>query len=265
MATAGSPDTFRQTGFVLRAETDALVDAFNLEAALAEGASGGKFRNQVVASALAYWSRSWSSRLQALHAIEWGNYNAALPLLRAAADYQSAGLALLESNAAEWSEWLDGGGVKLAPAQHATEFELHAFRSAETMVAHEALGTLYRIATDLSLPHFGATLLATGAESDPSRIAVTFGDRDFHLGWAELTLGLLQALTAFQLDTAVTFATVLGVADVPKVEATSAALKAFASRPDRCSVALVEVDGVPRLLVSNWRRNPGGAYSKVLL
>ena len=79
---------------------------------------------------------------------------------------------------------------RLAPEQHATEIQLHAFRSAETMASHPVLGPVYRIVTDLSLPHFGATLLVAGSESDPSRIAATFADRDFHMGWAELSLSL---------------------------------------------------------------------------
>ena len=265
MAAAGSVDAFRQCTFVLGAETDLLLDALNAESELAEGVTGAKFRNQVVASSLALWSRSWLTRLQALHAVEWGNYAAALPLVRAAADYQAAQLALLRASAQEWNEWLDSGGLQLAPEQHATEFRLHAFRSAETMAAHEILGPVYRTATDLSLPHFGATLLVAGMESDPSRIAVTFGDRDFHIGWAELILTHLLLLAVAELEAVLEFDTVFGIASAEAVRTRITALRSAATRRDRCSIAITEIAGEQRYLISNWRRNPAGAPVRILL
>lgn len=265
MASAGSADAFRQAQFVLDLDTSLVLDGLNFESNLADGATGAKFRNQRVASGLMNWSRTWLSRLQALHAIEWGNYAASLPLLRASADYQSAFLALLGNDAAEWQEWVDSGSIRLAPEQHATEFRLHAFRSAETMAAHPILGPVYRAATDLSLPHFGATLLVVGSESDPSRIAATFADRDFHMGWAELSLSLLLQLGVAQLESLAEHAATFGVQDVDAVRTMAAKLQSAANRRDRCSIAITEVDGHQRYLISNWRRNPGGAPTKVLL
>lgn len=265
MASAGSTDAFRQAQFVLDADTNLVLDGLNLESALADGATGAKFRNQRVASGLMNWSRTWLSRLQALHAIEWGNYAASLPLIRASADYQSAFLALQGNDAAEWQAWIDSGSIRLAPEQHATEFQLHAFRSAETMAAHPILGPVYRAATDLSLPHFGSTLLVAGSESDPSRIAATFADRDFHIGWAELSLTLLLQLGVVQLDALIEHAETFGVEDTGAVEAMAVRLREAADRRDRCSIAITEIDGHQRYLVSNWRRNPGGAPTKVLL
>ncbi len=262
---AGSVDAYRQAQFVLDIDTNLVLDGLNLEATLADGATGAKFRNQRVASGLMNWSRSWLSRLHALHAIEWGNYAAALPLIRASADYQSAFLALTGNDAPEWQEWVDGGNIRLAPEQHATEFQLHAFRSAETMATHPILGPVYRAATDLSLPHFGSTLLVAGAESDPSRIAATFGDRDFHMGWAELSLTLLLQLGVAQLEALVALAATFGVTDADAVAALAAKLARAAEHRDRCAIAITEVDGLQRYLISNWRRNPGGAPTKVLL
>lgn len=262
---AGSADSFRQLGFVLGDDVDLVIEALELESMLAEGAAGAKFRNQVVASTLAFWSRSWLTRLQALHAIEWGNYTAALPLVRASADFQSAQLAMLRSGAEEWIEWLDAGAISLAPAEHATSIELHAFRSAETMAVHAVLGPVYRIATDLSLPHFGSTLLSAAPDSDATRVAVTFGDRDFHVGWAELSLGLLMQLGQAQLDALIEFADVLGIADTATVHTLSQRLERAGQRPGRCAVSIVEISGSPRYLISNWRRNPSGAPLKILL
>ena len=151
-------------------------------------------------AALGLWSRGWLSRLEALHAIEWGNYVAAIPLVRAAADYQASSLYVLRTDAVEWREWLEGGGIALSAEHHATEFRLHPFRAAEVLAAHDILGPVYRTTMDLSLSHFGSTLLVAGNESAPDRVLMTFGDRDFHLGLAELGLGWLLELGMAQVD-----------------------------------------------------------------
>lgn len=265
MSAAGSADSFRQLGFVLGEDTALLIEALDFEASLAEGATGAKFRNQVVASGLAFWSRGWLTRLQALHAVEWGNYTAALPLIRAAADYQAAHLELLQKGATEWVEWLEGEPITLVPSEHATSIDRHPFRSAETMAVHPILGPVYRIATDLSLPHFGSTLLSSALDSDATKIAVTFGDRDFHNGWAELCLGLLLQLGVAQLEATLEFATVFGVLEPGQVQAISARLSTASQRPTRCSVTIIEVGGEQRYLISNWRRSPSGAPLKILL
>ncbi len=262
---AGSADAYRQTTFVLGDDVELVLEGLRLEAAIAEASSGAKFRKQVTASAMALWSRSWLSRLDALHAVEWGNYTAAITLVRAAADYQAAMLYLLRTGAAEWDEWLDAGGIQLAPADHATEFRLHAFRAAEVLAAHDVLGPIYRTSTDLSLSHFGSTLLFAGAESDPARIAVTFGDRDFHVGLAEVHLGwLLQLGSAVLTDTAefpVAFAAPEGEATTAWIERAERAC----GRRDRCRVETVDRDGMKRYLVHNWRREPRSAAKKLLL
>ena len=261
---AGSADAFRQSTFVLGEEIELTLEGLRQEGAVAEASAGAKFRKQVTAASLGLWSRSWLARLEALHALEWGNYAASVALVRAAADYQAAMLYLLRTGAAEWQEWLDGGGIALAAEDHATEFRLHAFRAAEVLAAHEVLGPIYRVSTDLSLSHFGSTLVFAGMESDPSRVAITFGDRDFHLGLAELHLGWLLQLGASLIH---------DIAEFPQAFAPAgedqgpwlAKAESAVSRRDRCRVETVERDGVKRYLVPNWRREPRSAAKKVLL
>jgi len=265
MAVAGSADAYRQSSFVLGGDLDLLLQGLELEGSLAEAASGAKYRNQRVASALGLWSRAWLNRQQALHAAEWGNYAAAVPLVRAAADYEAAEIYLLRQDAAEWEEWLAQGGIALAPEEHATEFRLHAFRAAEVLAAHDILGPLYRAAMDLSMPHFGATLLLCGSESDPARVAMTFGDRDFHLGLAELVTGWLLLLGVAQLEALVEFEAVFPLPDRPAIEKWCAAARESAARADRCRVGVVERDGEKRYVVQNWRRAPGAARKRLLL
>lgn len=262
---AGSVDAYRQTGFVLGKDIDLALRGLELEGAIASASSAAKFRTQKMVSALGLWSRAWLTRLEALHAVEWGNYVSAVTLVRAAADYQAGALYLLRTDAAEWDEWLEHGGVALAPGQHATEYRLHAFRAAEVLAAHDILGVVYRAAMDVSLSHFGSTLLLTGNESDPQRIAMTFGDRDFHFGLAELNLGWLLLLSIAQLEAALEFEGVFSIPNRAAVEAFCKEARDVAGARDRCHIESVEQNGERRYLVQNWRRAPGGAGKRILL
>ncbi|MFN0145437.1 MAG: hypothetical protein ACKVT1_02920 [Dehalococcoidia bacterium] len=262
---AGSADAYRQTGFVLGAEVEMAVEGLNIEGAIAQGSSGAKQRTQQMASALGLWSRAWLCRLEALHAVQWGNYTAAIPLIRSAADCQAAGLWLLQTDAAEWVEWLAQGGMALAAEEHAMEYQLHAFRSAEVLAGHEILGPVYRTATDLSLPHFGTTLLLAGSDSTPERVLMTFADRDFHLGLAELVLGWLHQLAAAQVEACLAYEGVFGIPDPAGAQAFATRSRAAAATPSRCRVEVVEREGMTRYLVQNWRRAPGAAPKRVLL
>jgi hypothetical protein len=265
MGAAGSADAYRQTAFVLGGDVDLALEGLNLEGGIADASSGAKHRTQEMASALGLWSRAWLCRLEALHALQWGNYAAALPLIRSAADLQAAELWLLRTAAAEWGEWLSQGGISPAPEEHATEYRLHAFRSAEILAAHEILGPLYRAATDLSLSHFGTTLLLAGNDSTPERVLMTFGDRDFHLGLAELALGWLHLLSVAQVEACIEFERVFSVADGGGLTDFAARARRSAERADRCRVESIEKDGERRYLVVNWRRAPGAAAKRVLL
>jgi hypothetical protein len=262
---SGSADAYRQTAFVLDEQVQLVVDGLNFEGAAAEASSGAKYRNQEVAAALVLWSRAWLMRLPALHAIQWGNYAATTPLVRSAADFQAAVVYSLRTGAAEWQEWLASDGIRIATEQHATEFRLHAFRAAEVLAADELLGPLYRVTMDLSMPHFGASMLVAASESAPDHVSPTFGDRDFHLGLAELHLGWLLELGLSQRATLREFASVLANGD----EATGLDLDARTARhlanPSRCRVEAIEIGNERRYLIHNFRREPRSAPKRILL
>lgn len=261
----GSADAYRQMSFVLGAEVDLVVRGLNLEGEVALASRGAGFRKQATAAAMGAWSRGWLIRLEALHACEWGNYAAAMPLLRAATDHLAGEIYLLRQDAAEWEEWLDQGGISSVPAEQAMEFRLHAFRAAEVLAAHETLGQIYRIVTDLSLPHFGSTLLLAANDSTPERILMTFGDRDFHLGLAELCLGWLFALGRAQLEAIAGAGPVFAHDQQEATTQWSQDAKAMVDRDDRCRVDVVDRDEGQRYLFQNWRRGPGAARKRVLL
>ncbi|MEO6397987.1 MAG: hypothetical protein ABIP13_05930 [Tepidiformaceae bacterium] len=265
LESAGSADAYRQATFVLGKEIELLLRGFALEGAIAEASAGAKYRTQQAAAGLGLWSRAWLTRLQAMHALEWGSYVAAMPLVRAAADYQASGLYVLRDEAQEWTAWLQSGGIAIAPQEHATELQLHAFRAAEVLAAHAILGPIYRASTDLSLPHFGSTLLLAGSDSDPERVLITFGDRDFHLGLAQVVSGWLLLLGVAQLEAALEFATVFAIPESQAVAAFCADARSVAADPDRCRVEVIERDGEKRYLIHNWRRAAGGAPKRILL
>lgn len=262
---AGSADAFRQTGFVLSDEVDAIVRGLNLEGEAAQRAAEPKRRTQAMVSAMGLWSRSWLTRLEALHALQWGNYAAAVTLVRAAADYQASMLYLLRTGAAEWDEWLASGGIAIAAEEHATEFRLHAFRAAEVLAAHEVLGRVYRMSTDLSLSHFGSTMLLAGSGSAPHHVEMTFGDRDFHFGLAQIQAGWLLELGSAQMEALAEHADVFGADGASARLDWSAAADRFVLSPERCRVEAFEKEGERRYLVSNWRREPRSAPKRLLL
>ena len=261
----GSVDAYRQTGFVLGGDLDLVLEGLNLESSVAAASNTAKFRTQLSASTLTLWSRGWLARLQALHAVQWGNYGSAIALVRSAADHHAALLYLLRTDAAEWQQWLDDGGIGLAADLHATEFQLHAFRSAEVLAAEQALGEVYRASTNLSLPHFGATVLLTAQDSDAGRVVPTFGDRDFHLALAELILGWLLSLSLEQLSTVTQFPSAFARLDAVIASRFRETAAALLTASQRCRTHMVEREGMTRRVIENWRRSPGSAAKRVLL
>ena len=264
---AGSPgaDAYRTTAFVLGVDVERVLAGLNAEGAAATAASVGRNRTQLLAATLGLWSRSWLCRLQALHAAQTGNYAAAIPLVRAAADYQASMLYVLREDGREWAEWLEAGGVAKDAEERATEYRLHAFRAAEVLAAHDILGPLYRAATDLSLSHFGTTLLLAGSESTPERLMLSFGDRDFHAGLAELCLGWLLELGAALELALVEFGDVYLVEDTVALNARAEESLRTARSPGRCRIEAIERNGERRYLVSNWRRTAGAVPGRILL
>lgn len=260
---AGSLDAWRQSSFLLATELDGVLAGLEVEGRTAEGSSGAGHRNHVLASALGHWSRSWLARLQALHALEWGNYAAAIPLIRAAAEYIAAEVETLDSGAADWLAWLDGGGLGLAPDDHATLFRLNPSRPGGVLAAHPRLSLVYRAATDLALPHLGADLLLTGYESDPGRVAMTFGDRDFHVGLAELALGWLFELGLAQVETLTRHPGTFVVDGAAAAWTDEAA--GHLARTGRCRLEYVEREGQAVRLIHDWRREARGAPRRIRL
>ena len=93
---------------------------------------------------------------------------------------------------------------------------------------------------------------------------MTFGDRDFHMGLAEIHLGWLTDLGIAQADALREFDAVFEIGDGHSLQGWRERAGALATT-SRCRIEPVEVDGVRRYLVHNWRREPRSAPKRLLL
>ena len=260
---AGSVDAHRQTAFVLGETVDLVLDGLRLEAAVASEAAGSRYRNLTVAALLATGSRAWLARLEALHAIEWGAYQAAVPLIASAADHEAACAAILRDGPTAWQGLLDSGGVSDMPEAHATHLALG--EPPQEVELPELLAGVCNAARALAQPTPGATLLLAGGESGPGRVAVTFGDRDFHMALAELTSGWLLALGVAKVELLLDAGDVLPIFEPDGLSRWARAARRELDEPRRCRIERREVEGVERHVVENWRRGTAGAVRRIVL
>jgi len=265
-ASPAAQDAYRQTTFLLGEDLRLFEEGMNLQLRIVRDASPSAFRKHPYAAIMGLWSRTFlalaDTCLLALH----GSYASCPPLVRAACELIAAQHQLHAAEMEQFLEWL---GASLAPneAHKAFEFGLGRYFAGETLAADERLRLVYRPASDLGRPNFGATLLQVGPESNNLRLALTFADAAFHLGWAELVLGWLLALCERQLAVAVHAEDIFPIhEDTHRAYADLARrVEQTLSHSHRCSIEEVDEGGFKRYLVQNFRRAPGGAPKKILL
>ena len=216
-----------------------------------------------VAALLATGSRAWLSRLHALHAVEWGAYAAAAPLIAAAAEQEAACAALLLDDPA-WRDWLDADGLGDLHDEHATQYALGTPPD-HGDATPPLLADVRDAARALAAPSPGASVLLAGGESGAGRLAVTFGDRDFHVALAELTTGWLLALGVVKVELLAQAGDVLPIAHPEALTRWARAARRELEAPRRCRIDRREVGGVERYVVENWRRAPSGAARRIVL
>jgi hypothetical protein len=259
-------DAFRQTTFVLRDDLRLFEEGMNLQLRIVQDASHSSFRKHPYAALIGLWSRTFSALSDACLLATRASYESCAPLTRAACEYIAAQHQLHAGEMDQFLEWL-AGSLTPDEAHKATDIGMGRYFAGETLAADARLRSVYRPASELGRPNFGATLLEVGPESNNVRLALTFADTTFHMAWAELVLGWLLALCERQL------AVVVHANDVfPIHEDTHRAYADFARRVDealvrseRCRIEEVEVESHKRYLVYNFRRQPSGAPKKMLL
>jgi len=260
-------DAFRQTQFLLGEDLALFAGAMELQLALLRDSSHSRYRNHTYAGIVGLWSRAYACLADLVLLTVRGSYVSTPALARAAAEFIACEEALRTGEAGEHSAWLLR---TLRPSEEyrAFEFELGRFFSGSVLAEDAVLRSVYRPASELSRPNFGATLLQVGPESNNLRLALSFGDRSFHLGWAEIALGWALALAARQVRLIVEAEPLFGVmAATREAQAElQQRVETALTRDDRCRVQeVVEADGTRRYLVHNFRRQPSGAARKLVL
>lgn len=258
-AQAAVQDAHRQTHFLLPSDLNLFERAMNLQLAIA---SAAKKRTPEAAALLGLWSRAFSYLAAACDLLSRGSYPSCPPLLRAACDCIAAQRSLLAEGFSEYREWLATALGK--DREHAASYvALGRYRAGSVLAQDERLGSAYRFLTDLSMPHFGSTLIQTGPDSSEQRLALAFADSVFHLGWAQLIAGWLLLLADAQIEAALS-APELKASDELQEEAERLRkeIREALEDPRRCRAEEL-ADG--RRLVHNFRRAAGGAPKRVLL
>jgi hypothetical protein len=251
-------DAFRQTQFLLGNDLLLLERAMNLQLAIV--AANKKARTPTAAAMLSCWSRTFAGLGDAATLMSLGSYSSCPPLLRSALDCLAVQRGLIRDGFDEYEEWL-ASAISQAKEYAALAFDLGRYRAASVLAEDERLGPLYRLLTDLSMPHFGATALQTASDSNLQKLAISFGDPAFHLGWAELIGGWLLTLAMAQLDTSDRCEEIaLKADDRTRVEDLARDIRLGLESGRRCYVE--EIDG--RFLFHNFRRKPGGVPKRLV-
>ncbi len=197
-ATAAVLDAHRQTNFLLPDDLFLFERVMNVQ--LQVVAANAKARSPQAAGLFTMWSRAFSYLADACSLTVRASYSSAAPLLRAALDCIAVQRSLISDGFAEYEEWF-AGAVTRTKERTAIAYDMGRFRAASALADDERLGMLYRLLSDLSLPHFGPSTLLIAPDTNQQRIAAGFADNAFHLGWAELQRGWLNELAAAQVQT----------------------------------------------------------------
>jgi hypothetical protein len=259
-------DAFRQATFVLGNDLQLLAEGMRLQLHILSDSSHSRYRTHAYAAVVGLWSRTFSALADAALLVTRGSYASVPNVVRSACELLAAQHQVLHQEMGEFVGWML---AHLKPDDEHKAFDIgigHYF-AGTTLAADDALRLVYRASSDFGRPNFGATLLAVGPESNNLRLALTFADASFHVGWAEIELGWLLRLNERQVAVAVHMPDVLNITDE-----THAAYGDYARRvndllanPSRAHIEEVERDGFKRWLVHNFRRQPSGAPKKYLL
>jgi hypothetical protein len=263
---ASRHDAYRQTQFLLGSDLDLFARAMNLQLAIFHDCQPSKYRTHELAAIAALWSRTYLLLQDTMLLLARGSYVSVIPMVRAATELMAAQEGLRRGEMPEHHEWLSG---TLRPDEtfKAYEFALGAYFAGGVLASDEVLGSIYRPASDLARPGFGASLLQVAPESNNQRLAIAFADTSFHLGWGELLMGWLLRLAARQVLVIVDASTIFPVSDERRAgyEALQGDVDRLLDGTERCRIEEVREGSDRRYLVHDFRRNSSGAPKKVLL
>jgi hypothetical protein len=257
---AAALDAHKQTHFLLADDLEAFEQAMGLQLTMVS--DNKKVGSASTAALLSLWSRTFSYLADVCVSACKASYVSCPPLLRAALDCIAVQRGLVAEGFADYQEWSENA-VSVVKEQQALSFDLGRYRAGSVLAEDEPLGTVYRLLTDLTMPHFGATVLQVAPEAGLERMPIGFADQTFHLGWAELTLGWLLLLADAQLQTLMTAEDAISVSEVGReqVEDVRRKISSIQSNSRRCHVEAT--DG--RFVFHNFRRTASGQPRRVML
>jgi len=258
-AAASIQDAYRQTAFLLAADLAIFERAMNLQLRLASLCA--KERSRESAALFAFWSKVYCHLADACALLHRASYVSCPPLLRSACDCVAAQRSLIEGDFEEYRDWLPAS-VSQDRERAALRIDIGRFRAGSVLAQDQRLGLAYRLLTDLSMPHFGSTLLQAGPGTNLQKAVISFADPGFHLGWAELVAGWLLLLAGAQVEAIADWGQQLIGAEA--AEAPAAILREIDSalaNPRRCYVE--ETDGV--FVIHNFRRTAASAPQRIVL
>jgi hypothetical protein len=252
-------DAHRQATFLLGAELATFESALNV--LLRVVAANPRLKGPPAAALLTLGSRTFAHLADACTLMASGSYASCPPLLRAALDCLAAQRSMVEDGFESYGEWL-GAAVHQDRGQNALGIDPGHFRAASVLIEDKDLGSLYRLLSDLTMPHVGATLFMVAPETSLQKAPVSFGESAFHLGWAELITGWLLRLAGLQIE----IATTSGVFALDKTltmdaESVQREIGGALDNTRRCHVEVT--DG--RYFFRNFRRTPSGQPKRIIL
>ena len=256
-STAAVQDAHRQTNFLLRAELAEFEKLMNLQ--LRVVAAQSRTRGAHAAAILSFWSRAYMGLADACNLMTYGSYASCPPLLRTTLDCIAVQRSLVGDGFAEYEDWFPGGVSHLGAA---VAFDLGRYRAASAVVSDERLGLLYRLLSDLTMPHLGSTLFLASPEAGLQKLPIGFADSSFHLGWAQLITGWLLHLAVVQLETALSAPDIsIDKALRSDCEAAPRDLAHVLDDSRRCHA--MEEDG--HIVLHNFRRASTGQPKQIVL
>jgi hypothetical protein len=259
-------DAFRQTSFVLGADMRLIAEGMSLQLRILNDSGHSRYRTHTFAAVVGAWSRAYAAMADACLLVTRGSYATAPNVVRSACELIAVQHQLHQEEMGEFVAWMLGH-LRSDEAHKAFDVGLGHYFAGSTLAADEPLRGVYRAASDLGRPNFGATLLGVGPESNNLRLAYAFDDRAFHAGWAEIELGWVMTLCERQVAVAAHMTDVFNI--TPETHAAYASYAdrtgAHLANPSRARIQEIEQDGFKRWLIHNWRRQPSGAPKRVLL
>ncbi len=259
-------DAYRQTQFVLGGDLRLFAEGMRLQLRMLNDSSHSKYRTHVYAAVVSSWSRAYTAMADACLLVTRGSYASAPNLVRSACELIAVEYQVRAEEFGEYAGWLM---AHLKPDEERKAFDagLGHFFAGTTIAADSEMRVVYRAASDLGRPNFGATLMLTGPESNNQRLAYAFADPSFHVAWAELELGWLLRLCERQLAVAGHMKDVFNVTDETHrdIATYGRRVQETLDGPNRARIEEIEDGNMKRWLVHNFRRQPSGAPKKWLL